>query len=80
MTRGQLILHTHVDMFCHERPTMAIYFTAELNGDATNWWRPNACCVEGMMKAAGFTKVEAVGLSAGTRIESTVQYGMVSHP
>jgi hypothetical protein len=30
----------------------------ELNKDGTNWWGPNKLCVTGMLKAAGFTKVE----------------------
>jgi tRNA (mo5U34)-methyltransferase len=30
----------------------------ELNGDASNWWAPNAAALTGMCRAAGFSRVE----------------------
>ena len=32
----------------------------ELNGDASNWWAPNAAALSGMCRAAGFSKVRVL--------------------
>ena len=34
------------------------YASNELNGDVSNWWAPNARALEGLCKAAGFTRVD----------------------
>lgn len=54
VTSDMLILETHVDLTTIQRPAMAFYPFAELNGDATNWCGPNEACVIGMLLAAGF--------------------------
>ena len=58
VTRDQLILETHLDLLDCEKPAMAFYPGNELNGDETNWWGPNVAAVEGMLKTAGFSRVE----------------------
>jgi tRNA (mo5U34)-methyltransferase len=32
----------------------------ELNGDPTNWWQPNDKGLEGMLRAAGFSRIESM--------------------
>jgi tRNA (mo5U34)-methyltransferase len=34
------------------------YASNELNGDVSNWWAPNARTLEGLCKAAGFSRVD----------------------
>lgn len=56
---GQLfVLETHLDARWHRRPAMIFYPGRELNGDSTNWWGPNAACVEAMLRDVGFSRVE----------------------
>ncbi len=58
VTAGRLVLETHVDLTWLRRPAMAFYPHQELNGDPTNWWGPNPSAVAGMLRAAGFRKVQ----------------------
>jgi tRNA (mo5U34)-methyltransferase len=55
-----LVLETVVDMVGFGRPAAAFYPGRELNGDPTNWWGPNEAAVHGMLRSAGFTRVETV--------------------
>lgn len=57
VTNDLLVLETHVDATCIDRPMMAFYPSGELNGDTTNWCGPNEACVIGMLKAVGFREV-----------------------
>jgi tRNA (mo5U34)-methyltransferase len=41
-------------------PSMA-FIEHELAGDHTNWWAPNAACVEAMARSAGLEVVEQPG-------------------
>lgn len=63
VTRGLLILETHVDLIELDRPAMAYYSGNELNHDATNWWGPNPPAVEHMLKTVGFGQVDMVHIS-----------------
>ncbi len=56
VTGDMLILETHVDLTILDRPAMAFYPEAELNGDSTNWVGPNEACIIGMLKQLGFKK------------------------
>jgi len=60
VTAGRLILDTEVDLASLRRPAAAFYPGAELDGDPTNWWGPNPAAVEGMLRSAGFARIEAV--------------------
>ena len=60
MTRELLVLETHVESFGVRRPLAAFYPGAELDGDDSNWWGPNASAVEALLRAAGFARVERV--------------------
>jgi hypothetical protein len=60
VTAGMLILETHVDMTWTRRPAAAFYPGHELRLDPTNWWGPNPEAVVGMLRAAGFSRVEVV--------------------
>jgi tRNA (mo5U34)-methyltransferase len=78
VTAGLLILETVVDMVGFKRPAMAFYPDRELNNDPTNWWGPNIPAVEGMLRAVGFSRVEAVTppASAGYRAARAVAHWM----
>jgi tRNA (mo5U34)-methyltransferase len=60
VTRNLLVLETHLDMLDYDRPAMAFYPGAELNGDASNWWGPNIAAVDAMLKDVGFHDVKVV--------------------
>lgn len=59
--REMVILETVVDMLNTRRPAMAFYPGNELGKDATNWCGPNPQAVIGMLKVAGFKRIEIVG-------------------
>jgi len=54
VTRGSLLLETHLDALAMTRAAMAFYPGAELEGDGTNWCGPNPEAVEAMLRVAGF--------------------------
>jgi tRNA (mo5U34)-methyltransferase len=55
------IVETYVDQRMGEDyPAMVYYPGSELSDDPTNWWGPNARCVEAMLGTVGFPKVETV--------------------
>ncbi len=60
VTTGCLILETEVDLIGARHPAMAFYPGTELNNDPTNWWAPNPRALAGMLKAAGFSRIEVV--------------------
>jgi tRNA (mo5U34)-methyltransferase len=60
VTRERLIMSTFVDMTWWPKPAMAFYEGSEANRDPTNWWGPNPPAVVGMLRAAGFERVEIV--------------------
>src|SRR5687768_7042217 len=60
VTRGLLILETVVDMVGVSRPAAAFYPDRELNDDPTNWWGPNHAAVAGMLRSAGFVRVDVI--------------------
>jgi len=60
VTKGMLILETHVDRLWDKQPLIMFYPGSELSGDATNWCGPNPAAVEAMLKSVGFKKVELI--------------------
>lgn len=60
ITKEMVILETVVDMLNCGRAAMAFYPGDELGKDATNWCGPNPQAVIGMLKVAGFKRVEIV--------------------
>lgn len=54
VTRGTLVLETHVDMLTVAGPAMAFYEGTECAGDPTNWCGPNPPAVLAMLRTAGF--------------------------
>ena len=60
VTKGHLLLETHVDLVLRRKPAAAFYPATELGGDHTNWWGPNPAAVEAMLRAVGFTNVVKV--------------------
>jgi tRNA (mo5U34)-methyltransferase len=57
VTRGRLIVETHIDLLDIPGPAMRFYPGPELNGDSTNWWGPNLECVADMLRAVGLDQV-----------------------
>jgi len=57
ITKGYVIIETHVDCLDFDRPVAAYYPGTSLNGDPTNFWGPNKGAVEGMLKDVGFRDV-----------------------
>jgi tRNA (mo5U34)-methyltransferase len=68
VTGELLVLETHVDMTWTRRPAAAFYPGHELGLDPTNWWGPNVPAVVGMLRAAGFSRVEVV--TGGDRLRN----------
>lgn len=60
VTSGMVVLETVVDMLNVGRAAMAYYPGDELCGDNTNWCGPNPKAVVGMLKTAGFKRIEIV--------------------
>ena len=60
VTEERLIMSTFVDMTWWPKPAAAFYEGSEANRDPTNWWGPNPAAVVGMLRAAGFERVEIV--------------------
>ena len=60
ITEGVAIIESEMTYFPgREHSPIAEFFPgAELAGDATNWWVPNAACLEGLCRASGFARVE----------------------
>jgi tRNA (mo5U34)-methyltransferase len=60
VTKDLLILETVVDMVGVPRPAAAFYPGRELNNDPTNWWGPNHLAVIGMLRSAGFERIDVI--------------------
>lgn len=61
VTRGYALVETVVDLLDLDRPALAYYPAASLNGDPTNYFGPNLAAVEGLATDAGFRRVEHIG-------------------
>jgi tRNA (mo5U34)-methyltransferase len=72
---GMAIIETHVDMLNFERPAIAFYPGSELNSDGSNWVGPNPSAVEGMLKVAGFKKVEVYTASGEQSVTQVAKLG-----
>lgn len=57
LAKELFILETHLDARWEGRPAMIFYPGRELGDDPTNWWGPNAACVEAMLRDVGFSEV-----------------------
>ena len=60
VTKGVLIVDTHLDLMFARRPAAAFYEDTEAGHDPTNWWGPNDAAVRAMLRAAGFNKIQRV--------------------
>ena len=60
VTRELLVLETEIDLAFTRRPAAAFYPGQEMRFDPTNWWGPNPPAVVGMLRVAGFSRVEIV--------------------
>jgi tRNA (mo5U34)-methyltransferase len=87
VTNKLLIVETALDLMGLKKPAMAFYPGDELNADPTNWFGPNAACVEGMLRACGFQRVQCVsrhswmermGTAAMKKIRGTAPFWLSS--
>jgi tRNA (mo5U34)-methyltransferase len=62
-----LIVETHSDMNNIDEPVMRYYLGTELANDPTNFWGPNAACLEAMMREIGFTRFEPHFFETGVK-------------
>jgi tRNA (mo5U34)-methyltransferase len=60
LARELLVVETHADLQGLRRPAMAFYPGAEVDGDPSNWWGPNAPLLEALLGGHGFAAVEVV--------------------
>lgn len=62
VTRGVAVIETEAAAFrgFENRAVCEFFESSELNGDASNWWAPNEKALAGMLRAAGFGRVEIV--------------------
>jgi tRNA (mo5U34)-methyltransferase len=57
LAKEVFIVETHLDARWVRRPAMIFYPGREQDNDPTNWWGPNAACVEAMLRDVGFAEV-----------------------
>ncbi len=60
VTGERVVVETAVDMLSTRRAAMAFYPGDELGKDPTNWCGPNPQAVVGMLRVAGFKRIEIV--------------------
>ena len=70
-----LVVETHSDMNNIGEPVMRYYLGAELNSDKTNYWGPNAACLEAMMRELGFTRFERRFYEPGAKMTRLFMHG-----
>lgn len=58
--RGMLIVESYTDLTTLETPAMRFFPGDEANDDVTNWWGPNAACIEAMLRDVGFTHTKTL--------------------
>jgi tRNA (mo5U34)-methyltransferase len=81
VTKGQLILDTHVECLMTNRPMITFYPGNELNNDPTNWCGPNLAAVEAMLKTVGFSRAEMVHqqFSFNYRLARAIKRKLINH-
>jgi tRNA (mo5U34)-methyltransferase len=58
VTAGQLILETESSLSWLPFPAAALFPGQELNDDPTNWWSLNRSAIAGLLRSAGFRRIE----------------------
>jgi len=63
LTKELAIIETHaVSIPGYEHLELCEFYSAnQLNADVSNWWGPNLKALEGMCRAAGFSRVAVAG-------------------
>lgn len=54
-----LVVETYVERLLDPRPAMVFFPGGELAGDESNWWGPSCACIEELLKALGFRRIES---------------------
>lgn len=78
LTKELAVIETHaVAIPGYEHLELCEFYSSnQLNGDVSNWWGPNLKALEGMCRAAGFSRVETVYASprtAGQTVRSALR-------
>lgn len=62
VTKGMAVIETHaIAVPGYEHLELSEFYSAnQLNGDTTNWWGPNLKALEGMCRAAGFSRTQVI--------------------
>jgi tRNA (mo5U34)-methyltransferase len=69
--RRMMIVETHADLQDLRRPAMAFY-PGEVEGDASNWWGPNAPLLEAMLHTEGFSSCQTFAETRSRRAARAV--------
>ena len=82
LTSGVAIIETEaVVIGGFETTPMAEFFAPnnKLSGDPTNFWAPNAPCLVGLCKTAGFAHVELLTKPLSSRHGQVARYRLIAH-
>ncbi|MBF0291528.1 MAG: DUF1698 domain-containing protein [Nitrospinae bacterium] len=60
VTKGTMIMETHVDALDLDYPSAVYYTGSQINQDPTNYWGPNPLAVEAWVVEAGFSSFKPV--------------------
>lgn len=62
VTKGTMILETHIDALDLDYPAAVYYTGSQVNSDPTNYWGPNPLAVEAWGMEAGFISFKPISL------------------
>jgi tRNA (mo5U34)-methyltransferase len=68
ITREVLVVESHIADIADPRPAMVFYPNNELDGDPTNWWGPNAACLDALLRTLGFKELSIPSIGPGRAI------------
>lgn len=71
MSKGMVVIETHVDMLNIPYPAARYYVNKELNSDDTNFWGFNPAAVRGMMSDIGYKDIKTIDLGMSARMVFT---------
>lgn len=83
VTREVAVIETHAIAIpgLEDRAICEFYETNELNNDVSNWWGPNRRALEGLCRAAGFSRVDTIVGRGSVPIKQRVRgFGRMGRP
>ena len=82
VTQGVAVIETQA-MAVHgleDRALCQFFESNELNHDVSNWWAPNRKALEGMCRAAGFTRVQTIVRHRSSPKDHVRRLGRIGRP